>query len=334
MNISEWRTSVFDSPNRLAVPIMTHPGIEMIGKTIIDAVSYGETQFEAIKAIHEKYSPDAVTMIMDLTVEAEAFGAKISVSEHEIPSVVERLVTDKVSIEKLNIPTLSSARVPEYLKAAKLTVERINDRPVFAGCIGPFSLAGRLFGMTEIMTSIFIEPEIIKSLLEKGSSFLISYIKEMKRLGTHGIVMAEPAAGLLSAETCDEFSSAYVRNIVEQVQDHDFLLILHNCGDTGHVTQSMVSTGAGGLHFGNRINLVAALKEIPENVLVFGNLDPVSVFKSGTPEYVFNMTSELLKQTADHRNFIISSGCDTPPCSPVENAEAFFRAVRMFNSRL
>jgi uroporphyrinogen decarboxylase len=271
-------------------------------------------------------------MIMDLTVEAEAFGARINLSEHEIPSVADPLVRDGETIGKLEVPTLESARVPEYLRAAKLAAEAIDDRPVFAGCIGPFSLAGRLFGMTEIMTSVFIEPEAIKSLLEKCRAFLALYTREVKRLGPNGILMAEPAAGLLSPEMCDEFSSAYVRRIVEDVQDRDFLLILHNCGNTGHVTQSMISTGAGGLHFGNKVNLPEVLKEVPEEILVFGNLDPVGVFKSGTPTHVFDATTALLEKTAAYRNFIISSGCDTPPGSPAENIEEFFRAVRSFNS--
>ena len=333
MNVSDWIKSALDSPKRLAVPIMTHPGITAIGKTIIEAVSDGEIQFQAIKAIQKEYSPDAATMIMDLTVEAEAFGAKINFSKNEIPAVVNRLVSDQETIEALQIPSLESARVPQYLKAARLAATNIRDRPVFGGCIGPFSLAGRLFGMTEIMTSIFIEPEIIKLLLEKCSLFLISYIKETKKTGANGILMAEPAAGLLSPEMCDEFSSTYIKKIVAEVQSRNYLFILHNCGNAGQVTQSMVSTGAGGLHFGNRINLVEALKEIPEDTLVFGNLDPVSIFRSGTQERVFNATTELLNKTANHRNFIISSGCDTPPCSPVENVEAFFRAVKKFNER-
>ena len=333
MKMSEWKMSVYDSRKRLTVPIMTHPGIESIGRTIIEAVSDGEIQFQAIKTVQEKYSPDAATMIMDLTVEAEAFGSKINLSEREIPSVIGRLVGNKDSVERLKIPSLECARVPEYLKAASLSAENIKDRPVFAGCIGPFSLAGRLFGMVEIMTSLFIEPEVIKLLLEKCSSFLQIYIEAMKKVGADGILMAEPAAGLLSAEMCDVFSSAYVKRIVADVQDRDFLFVLHNCGNTGHVTQSMVSTGAGGLHFGNKVDLAKALKEIPGNILVFGNLDPVGIFKSGAPGYVFNATTELLRQTADYRNFIISSGCDTPPCSPEENIEAFFEAVNAFNSR-
>ncbi|HUI29405.1 MAG TPA: uroporphyrinogen decarboxylase family protein [Candidatus Acidoferrales bacterium] len=332
MNVSEWIVSLGNSPNRLAVPIMTHPGIESTGKTIVEAVSDGETQFRAIKAVQEKYSPDAATMIMDLTVEAEAFGSRINLSDKEIPSLTDRLVGDQESVERLRVPSLESARVPQYLRAAQLAVKEIKDKPVFAGCIGPFSLAGRLFGMSEIMTSLFIEPDVIKLLLDKCSSFLRSYIGAMKNLGTDGILMAEPAAGLLSAEMCDEFSSDYIKGIVDDVQDGDFLFILHNCGNTGHVTQSMIYTGSGGLHFGNRVSMVEVLNEVPKNRLVFGNLDPVSVFKSGSPKHVFDETTKLLRQTTDHRNFIISSGCDTPPGSPPENVEAFFHAVRIFNA--
>jgi uroporphyrinogen decarboxylase len=39
------------------------------------------------------------------------------------------------------------------------------------------------------------------------------------------------------------------------------------------------------------------------------------------------MTSELLDIAADHPNFVLSSGCDTPPGVPKENISAFFEAV-------
>ena len=71
-----------DQPNdqgkeTIAIPIMTHPGIEFIGKTVHDAVTNGQVHYEAIKALCDKYPAAAATVIMDLTVEAEAFGAEI-----------------------------------------------------------------------------------------------------------------------------------------------------------------------------------------------------------------------------------------------------------------
>lgn len=66
-----------DSDKRIAIPIMTHPGIEAIGKKVIDAVTDGEVHYQAIKQVTETYHTTACTVIMDLTVEAEAFGCAI-----------------------------------------------------------------------------------------------------------------------------------------------------------------------------------------------------------------------------------------------------------------
>jgi uroporphyrinogen decarboxylase len=329
-----WKEEVLTSNKRFAVPLMIHPGIELIGAKISNAISDGEVHFKAMKAIQEYFHPDVSVsnIMMDLTVEAEAFGAIINISENESPAVASRCVCDEDSIKALNIPSLYTGRIPQYLKSTELAVKNIIGKPIFAGCIGPFSLAGRLFDLSEIMTAILIEPDSIHILLEKCSAFILEYAKEFKKLGANGIIMAEPAAGLLSPDMCDEFSSKYIKKMVFELQDNNFLFILHNCGNTGHVTQSMVSTGAGALHFGNKIDLPTALLEVPEDILVMGNLDPVGVFRMASPESVYQTTFELLQKTANHKNFIISSGCDIPPGVPMENIEAFFAAVQSFNS--
>jgi len=75
MNLKSYLSN---TQKRIAMPIMTHPGIEYIGKRVIDAVTDGNVHFEAIRAVVERYNMAACTVIMDLTVEAEAFGAKIN----------------------------------------------------------------------------------------------------------------------------------------------------------------------------------------------------------------------------------------------------------------
>lgn len=319
--------------HRLAIPIMTHPGIEIIGKTVNDAVTDGQTHADAIVALAEATPSDAATVIMDLTVEAEAFGAKLHFADNDVPSVAERLLHNMSEVESLPIPDLTAARVPQYLKANRLAAERINDRPVFAGCIGPYSLAGRLYDMTEIMMAIYVEPELAKALLEKCAQFIGSYVKALKETGVDGVIMAEPAAGLLSNDDATRYSTHYIRPIVEAVQDDNFLFVLHNCGNTGHCTQSMIDSGARALHFGNKCDMVEVLKQVPRDLIAMGNLDPVGVFKSASPEQVYVETSNLLSATADCDNFIISTGCDVPPGVSRENIAAFYQAVKNFNQQ-
>ena len=329
--MKQWAKDLIANNKVAAIPIMTHPGIELIGKTVRDAVTDGQVHYEAIKALYEKYPSAASCVIMDLTVEAEAFGAEVVFPENEVPSVTGRLLTDEAAIETLQVPDVNKGRVPEYLKANRLAAEHLTDRPVLAGCIGPYSLAGRLYDMSDIMMLIYINPDTAKMLLAKCSEFITNYCLALKEAGANGVVMAEPAAGLLSNEDCQQFSSEYVKDIIAKVQDDDFAVILHNCGNTGNCTQAMVYTGAMGYHFGNKIDMVEALKEVPADALAMGNLDPVSVFKMGSAALMKKETMALLEATKDYPNFVLSSGCDTPPHTPFENIDAFYSTLDEFN---
>jgi uroporphyrinogen decarboxylase len=318
---------------RLVLPIMTHPGIDRIGKRVIDCVTDPDVQVRAMVELARAYPTAAATAVMDLTVEAEAFGARVVFAEHEIPTITGRLVEDRAQVEALAVPTMGAGRLPVYQESARGAAAAISDRPVLAGCIGPFSLAGRLFGMTEIMTACLLEPETISLLLEKCTALLVEHARVLKSAGTDGLIMAEPAAGLLSEEMCDSFSSVYVRQVVEAVQDDGYLFMLHNCGNRGHVTRSMVSTGARALHFGNQADMVTALGEVPPDRLVLGNLDPAGLLKMETPEVVEAAAGALLEATAGNSNFILSSGCDTPPGTPEANLQAMFAAAERANRR-
>jgi len=154
-----------------------------------------------------------------------------------------------------------------------------------------------------------------------------------KAAGANGVVMAEPAAGLISPKQCDEFSSHYVRRMVEAVQDDNFFVILHNCGDTAMLVNSMVSTGAAGLHFGNVVSLPEVAKQIPRDQLVFGNIEPAGVFCLGSPEQMESQVRSLLNDMEGFDNFVLSSGCDVPPGSPLANIDAFFATLGHYNAQ-
>ena len=332
MKNKEWIDKIISDEERYTIPIMTHPGIEMIGCSVRDAVQNGEVHAKAISALSKKYPSKAATVIMDLTVEAEAFGCNIEFPENDMPHIRGRLI-DSAGIETLQVPSLSAGRVQEYITACKAAVDTITDKPVFAGAIGPFSLAGRLFDMSEIMVACYIEPEAIALLLEKCTQFTTSYCEELKRTGCAGVIIAEPAAGLLSNDDCMQFSSVYIKNIIDKVQDDSFMVTLHNCGNTGQCTDAMLYTGAQAYHFGNAISMEDVLKQCTADTLVMGNIDPVGILKMMSPEQIENEVTRLLEATAGFPNFVLSTGCDVPPHVPIENIEAYYNALHKFNTK-
>ena len=343
-NMNQWMEDIIRQKKVTAMPVMTHPGIELNGNTVREAVSNGIAHYEAVMSLTQKYPAVAACTIMDLTTEAEAFGAEISFSDDAVPTVVGHLLSDVESINLLQIPSLRAGRIPQYLKANLLAAHAMEKicplerekgvfRPLFAGCIGPFSLAGRLYDMSGMMMLIYENPDAAHTLLAKCTQFIEKYCLALKQTGANGVLMAEPAAGLLSNDDCQNFSSAYVKYIINKVQDEHFIVILHNCGNTGQCTKAMVSTGAAAYHFGNKCRMEEVIRDVPPTALAMGNIDPVSLFKDGTPEQMHQAVFDLLDKMCDYPNFVLSSGCDTPPHTPMANIDAFFDALDEWNHR-
>ena len=333
MNMHQWRHDVIANPKVIAIPVMTHPGIDATGHSVREAITTGIIHAKAIRYLADHYPTGASCTAMDLTVEADSFGAPILFPENEIATVSGRLLQNAEDIHNLKVPSLDSGRIREYLKANIIASREVTDRPIFAGCIGPFSLAGRLYDMSEIMVLAYSEPLLAHELLQKCTDFILSYCRALKATGVNGVLMAEPAAGLLSNDGCMEFSSKYVKRIVDAVQDEQFMVVLHNCGNTGHCTRAIVATGADAYHFGNKCDMAEVLRDIPADKLAMGNLDPVTVFKQGTVEEMKQAVTGLLERCAEFPNFVLSSGCDTPPNTPLANIDAFFEALEEFNDR-
>lgn len=311
--------------DRKALPILSFPSVSLLGVSVRDITSDSKLQAEGMKMIADKVPSAASVSFMDLSVEAECFGAKINFSENEVPTVVGRLINDEDEAEALEVPKVGTARSGLYIDAIKKARELITDRPVIAGMIGPFSLAARLFDVSEIMIECYEDPDTVHTVVEKATEFLVEYAKAYKEAGADGIMMAEPVSGMLSLALEDEFSAPYVKKIVDAVQDEDFVVIYHNCGDNvGMMTESILSTGAAAYHFGNSVDMKEMLEKMPSDTVTMGNVDPVGVLWMGNPATVEEKTREIIEKCAEYPNFILSSGCDMPPNTPWDNIEKFF----------
>ena len=175
---------------------------------------------------------------------------------------------------------------------------------------------------------------MVHKVLRKVTDFLVKYASAFKREGADGIIIAEPMAGLLSPQLIEEFSSEYVREIVETVQDKHFITIYHNCGNSvPHLLDSILDIGSYAFHFGDSVNMREMLERIPRNYLVMGNISPAKTFNKGTTEQVRLDTLRLLQSCGDYNNFMISSGCDIPPGVDFDNIRTFFNTVEGFYYR-
>lgn len=331
MNAEKWIADIINSKIKKPLPVLSFPGVQIINASVSELVRDGELQAKCMKAVADRYDMLASVTLMDLSVEAEAFGSPVVFSDDEVPTVTDRIVETFEDAENLKVPESGAGRTGEYIKTVSEAKKLITDRPVLAGAIGPFSLAGRLLDMTEIMILSLTEPEIVHAVLEKVTQFSINYVSELKKAGADGVVFAEPAAGLLSPDLNREFSVQYMQKIVAELKSDDFFILYHNCGNnTIAMIQDILKIGAHALHFGNAIKLDELLPLVPAHILVMGNVDPAGQFRLGTPESITANTLDILEKCSQYKNYVPSSGCDIPPLAPLANIDAYFEAVRGF----
>ena len=229
------------------------------------------------------------------------------------------------------LPKAGDGRTAVHLETAGRLASQSDGCPVLGGAIGPLSLAGRLFGVSDVLELSLTNPELLEKLLGKTTQFLIEYMRAFRDQGADGVIMAEPVAGLLSPKGLNRFSSTYIRQIVEKTQSEKFSIVYHNCGAKFVHLSKILEAGADVFHFGAPMDLGKAIEQVGGPVILSGNLDPSGVFKNGTPQEVAAQTTTLMKLGAGHINFIPSSGCDLPPHTPLENLDAFFQTVSAYS---
>ncbi len=331
MNMKKWLADIIAADKKTALPVLSFPAARELNLNINDVVDSARLQADCMVRIAEKYPMAAAVSPMDLSVEAECFGAKLRRSEKDVPAVHEGIIDDICDAENIAVPAIGSGRTGIFIEAVRMAKAEITDRPVFGNVIGPYSLAGRLMDFTEIMYACYDDPDCVHVLLNKATEFIVNYIDAFKDAGADGVVLAEPLAGLLSPALADEFSCEYVKKIAEACQTDDFIIIYHNCGNaTGLMIKEIARTGCAAYHFGNAVDVKAAIGHIPADAPCMGNIDPAGEFKNGTPDSIRKATIDLMESMKEYKNFIISSGCDIPMAAKDENIHAFFDAVEEF----
>ena len=342
MDMDQWTKELLEAPVKKALPVLSFPSIQLMGITVKELINDSDLQAKGMKAVADR-TPNSggAVSLMDLSVEAECFGAPIRVADDEVPTVVGPVLDTEIdedermeAAEALEVPEIGAGRTQIYIDAIGKAMDLITDRPVFAGVIGPFSLAGRLMDVTSSLIYCYDEPDMAHVVLEKSTEFIIKYIKAYKAIGANGVVIAAPLAGLLSPSLAVEFSGDYCKRIVEEVKDENFAVIYHNCGNTANVTlDSILSANANAYHFGNAVDMEEIMSKVPSDVICMGNVDPAGQFRNGTPESVRETTLSVMEKCCKYPNFVISSGCDIPPMSSWDNIDAFFNAVDEFYAK-
>jgi len=321
--------TVRDSEKPLVAPLAGFPGIALTNSTIRENLNDARLQARTIVELHKAVEMDVVFPMMDLTVETEALGGRIDWETDEMPAIKGIAVESIEQAEAITIPEIGQDnRLNVFVETCARLREALPEKTIWGYALGPFSIAGRLMGMTEIAIATKLEPETVHAVLRKANALLKNYISALLDTGIDGVMILEPASSLLRADDADEFSNVYVSELVALMKSRGKTAGLHNCGSIDHVVERLCATGIDVLSVGSVTDPMLAYEKMPADTVLMGNLDPTEVFLRGTPDEIREAALKLSDRMADCERFVISSGCDLPPGVSIENLNAFAQSAK------
>ena len=310
----------------LAAPLMGFPGIQLSKTNLKTNLFNPRLQAESLMRISEFSEVDVVFQMMDLSIEAGALGLTIEYPTFESPSVKEHPIKTAKDIERFkNIDIMADCRVCAAAETVKI-LKQEQEKPVVAYICGPFSLAGLLIGATEILMALFDKPDDVLEIIEFTVKVELAYAKKLQDAGADAVCLLEPTAMMLPPQDFMKYAGNAIKNIVTKI---DIPAILHICGNTSHLIDDMCQTGISALSLDTVIDLSAIMSsQVPDDICVIGNIDPANLMLRGTPEEIMQAVKKLKQEMFKFDNFILSTGCDLPPDTPLENIKAFVKAAK------
>ncbi|MBN1951905.1 MAG: uroporphyrinogen decarboxylase family protein [Bacteroidales bacterium] len=319
---------------RLVCPLIGFPGLQMTNSTIkLAQQNYGE-HYKVLRALVEKYQPDLVFPLMDLSVEANALGAYTIFPKEDSATVLKDgfSADDLEKHSRINIA--SDTRLLGYVETVRLANISFPEQIVKGAYVtGPFSLIGLLMGAEEAAIAAIMDPDTLLRLCEFAVERILEYIRLLIGAGAQVICVLEPTAVMLGPEEFERFSAAFIRHIVSSYKYTGVSIVYHTCGNTMHLIEQMVGAQVDALSLDSPevgVALPEVAKRIRGNTILMGNINPTGAILTGKPEDVHAEVTGLLRSMDDCENFVLSTGCDLPQEVPVENIQAFMDAGRSY----
>ncbi len=316
---------VRESPRRLAVPLAGYPGVQLTRSSVKQNMFNAELQVRSLYKLAEATAADAMFTMMDLSVEAGALGLPVRFPLDETATVEWHPVKTVADLDQYKVvDVLYDGRVWVFLETVRLLSKELKV-PVGSFVIGPFTLAGLMMGASDIALATVDTPDVVLAAVNFCEHVVIEYAKALQAAGAEIVCILDPTAVILSPGAYWEFAGRSVESVVRHLATRT---VLHICGNTHHLVGGMCETGVQGLSLDSVVDLPRIAREIPGDVVLIGNVDPVGTMLQGTPEKVRHDTLALLDAMAEHENFILSTGCDLPAETPVANIVELVRTTR------
>jgi len=320
------------------VPVAQHNfafAARHVGLTMKEYAAQPEKAAQALADTAADFGYDCIIIDCDTCVLAEAMGATITYAGDE-PARIDCAPLHSIHAARhLRVPNPhTDGRLPLWLETTRLLRRKVGKQLAILARAdqGPFGLLGLLRDPPSLMLDLLDEPaEDIFAALEICRQAGVAFAQSQLTAGADATSIGDSLSGesLLSPEMYRRFSQPFERQYKQALGAG--LLSVHICGQSNHIIEDMVQTGAEILEFDHLNDLPRSLATIANRCCVFGNIDPSAVLYQGTPALVKDQCRQAIQSARQLRaRFVLCPGCLVMANTPPENVQAMTAAAAEF----
>jgi [methyl-Co(III) methanol-specific corrinoid protein]:coenzyme M methyltransferase len=310
---------------------VTTEGLKTLGIKFAASHLDAKMMAEAAASTSKLFGFECGVVPVDLCIEAEALGCEINVYGHSedllYPTIKKKLIHNENEMDiALPADLHLKGRIPLLCKAISLLKKDIGaEVPVGTYVLGPFTLAGQIMELNDLLKLSFKKPDKVGKLLDLLADAIIIVAGEMQKAGADYITVREMGAtsDVLSPRVFKSLILPYLQKIFAKLTIPS---VIHICGKTNDIVPFMAESGAKALSVDQKNDLAESRKKLGKAALIFGNYDPYNVLVSGTEDLV----RQTVRKCIDDGASAVWPGCDIWPTVPGENIKAMMDEVKNY----
>jgi len=272
---------------------------------------------------------DAAILFSDILVIPEALGQPYRFRD-EGGIAMEFSLDSRARIDALAPATAIAERLAYVADALTLLKKELAGSHALLGFGGsPWTLAtymvegGSSENFERIKILFYTDRAAFDTLLEKLTAALIAYFQLQIHAGADAIQIFDSWGGIVAGPDYEAASLRWIRAIVAALP-RDFPVILYAKNTAPHCA-AQAATGIRVLSVDWTADLAAVRHQLPANVAVQGNLDPVLL--NTTPAIVRRETTRLLSSMRGAPGHIFNLGHGILPDAKIECVESLVETV-------
>jgi len=327
-------------PDRVPVyPILSGVTRKLVDATYEQWATDAETCAGALVRAAEEYEQDCIVSLIDLSVEADAWGQPLVFPENEAARpdysrCVVRDIEDYAKVKKADYR--SSRRMMMHIDVCKKLVGRKGkDLPIVAFVFGPLGVLSMLRGQQDMFMDLYDDPGAVKAAAAEINETLKEYCQAIMDTGVSAIMLDTlySSGSIMSKQMWMDLEGGLVRELADTIHARGCFVMIHNCGCKIYFDAQIETMRPAAISFlyppddckdfaeckakyGGAVSLIGCVT--PANALI------------GTDEEWDAMCREQIDIFKAGGGFMLATGCEYPANAPLDRAKRMVEIAKTY----